>query len=404
MNTDGLREELAAAHSRSQARIGQEKVEARFLDGIATMVVDAAPTEPEEPARLADLLDEVAHLISRYTRLPVAAFAMLIACWIANTYLYERFRYCGYLALRSATPRCGKSRVLQILAQLVAGHPSINANPTAATLFRSSKKVLVLDEVDRLRNADKENFGTVMAILNVGFERGAAVERVEKAKGGQFEVKEFPVYRPVALAGIESLADTVADRCFNVQMERAADRLPRFSTRVLEDFFAQVRQSFQGWSERFGDQVETAYDNLPDQLGQLQDFDDRFQDIAEPLVVIAAVADAERPDGPAVTPRLLKGLAAAAGRREPSGRERELLAFLEIVDPILNGADEVFVASSHLVEQCQGREELSRIETARGLAGLLKHFDLFPKSHSGKTRGYDIRRDWVSTWGARYGR
>ena len=30
---------------------------------------------------------------------------------------------------------------------------------------------MVLDEVDRLRNADKENFGQVIAVLNVGFEQ-----------------------------------------------------------------------------------------------------------------------------------------------------------------------------------------------------------------------------------------
>jgi hypothetical protein len=180
--------------------------------------------------------------------------------------------------------------------------------------------------------------------------------------------------------------------------------MPRFSVRTMDEFFLQIRNGFERWSEQHGTQVEAAYENLPDQVPQLEDFDDRFQDIAEPLMVIAAIADAERPDGPAVLPRLLEGLKVSAGRREPSGRERELAAFLEILEPLINGADEVFIASSVLVEQCQEREDLSRIETGRALAGFLKHFDLYPKSQSGKTRGYTVSREWMTRWGARYGR
>ncbi len=54
---------------------------------------------------LADLLDEAAHLITSYAHLTVRETAVLMACWIALTYTYECLQYCGYLALRSATPR-----------------------------------------------------------------------------------------------------------------------------------------------------------------------------------------------------------------------------------------------------------------------------------------------------------
>jgi hypothetical protein len=361
--------------------------------------------EPQsEPPRLADLLDQVAHVIEIYIKLPIKALSLLIACWIVLTYTYTNFRYCGYLALRSATPRCGKTRLLRLISLLALDAPSITTNPTAPVLFRSQRKVLVLDEVDRLRNADKENFGVVLSILNVGFEQGAIVERMEKTKGGNFEVKAFPVYRPVALAGIESLADTLSDRTFAIQMERTAERMPRFSARILDELAGQLRAGFQSWADQYAEYVEAAYDSLPDEVDTLKDFDDRFQDIAEPLIVLAALADSERPDGPAILPRLMNGLQAAAGRREPSGRERELLAFLDMVDPLLNGEDEVFLPSSTILDLCKDREELSGLETGRALAGFLKHFDVFPKSHSGKTRGYAIRREWLSIWGARYGR
>lgn len=353
-------------------------------------------------AMLADILDEAAHLITTYAKLPVKEVAVLVACWIALTYTYEHFHYCGYLAVRSATPRCGKTRLLRIVSLLAIGCPAVTTNPTGPVLFRSLRPVLILDEVDRLRNADKDNYGDVISMLNVGFEKGAIVERVER-RGGNFEVKEFPVYRPVAMAGIESLADALSDRTFQIRMERTAERMPRFSVRLLAELAEQLRSGFQFWAESHGHEVEAAYDQLPNELPDLKGFDDRLQDIAEPLMVLATLADRERPGGPPVLPRLLTGMHAAAGRREPSGREQQLLAVLESVEPRLAGAEEIFVASSTLLKMCQDREELSGIETCRALAAFLKHFDLFPRS-TGKGRGYDIRREWVTTWAGRYSR
>lgn len=177
-----------------------------MFSGLLTPALEPAPTT----VHLADLLDNIANMITTYVTLPDTKLAMLIALWVALTYCYQHFQYCGYLALRSATPRCGKSTLLKILCPLVQC-PSITTTPTALVLFRSRRRVLILDEVDRLRNSDKENFSAVLSVLNIGFEKGASVERMEKTNGA-FEVKEFPVYRPVALAGIESLADTLAVR------------------------------------------------------------------------------------------------------------------------------------------------------------------------------------------------
>lgn len=365
------------------------------------LMSDSAESD-EAPPRLADLVDQVAHTINYYCRLPSAELALLAACWIALTYLYEGVRYCGYLAFRSPTPRCGKTRLLRILSFVAVDLPPITTTPTAPVLFRSQRKVLILDEVDRLRNADKENFGAVLAVLNVGFEKGAVVERTEKAKGGNYEVRNFPVYRPVALAGIESLADTLTDRTFQIQMDRTTERMPRFSARMLDDLTEQVRAGFQMWADLHRNEVETAYDALPDEVPMLKDFDDRFQDISEPLVVLAAMADEERPNGPLILPRLLEGLKAAAGRREPSGRERELLAFIEATKAKLGEKDEIFLPSAEALGLCQGREDLARIETTRALAGFLKHFGLFPKAKNGEVRGYNISREWLETWEGRY--
>lgn len=351
--------------------------------------------------RLADLLDEIEFLLLTFVKLPKPVLAMIIAMWIAGTYTFDKFRYCGYLALRSATPRCGKTLVMRILSQLSNGSPPITSTPTPAVLFRSTRPVLLLDEVDKLRNADKEKYGEVLAILNCGFEKGAVVDRCNKQT---LKIETYQVYGPKCFAGIEGLADTLADRGFQIQMERSSQRMPRLNLRKMDELFDQLRKGLQSWADAHGSQTQEMYDDLPDELACLEGYDDRFQDIAEPLIVLATLADAERPEGPAILPRLLDGFKATAGRREPSGRELQLLAFLEMVEPLLNGQDETFLASSAILDLCKDREEVSWIETGRSLAGFLKHFDLYPKSQSGKTRGYSISQEWMVTWGARYGR
>ncbi|MCM3900374.1 MAG: hypothetical protein ND866_01570 [Pyrinomonadaceae bacterium] len=53
--------------------------------------------ETPAPVRLADELEQIEALIHRYVKLSDPALAMLIAVWIANTYTFECFDYCGYL-------------------------------------------------------------------------------------------------------------------------------------------------------------------------------------------------------------------------------------------------------------------------------------------------------------------
>ena len=238
-----------------------------------------------------------------------------------------------------------------------------------------------------------------LAVLNCGFEAGAVIERCNK---NAFKVEQYPVYGPKALAGIEGIADSLADRSFQIQMVKSDGRMPRLNLRKVDDLFSQLRVGLQSWADAHGEQIAATYDDLPDQLDCLTLFDDRFQDIAEPLIVLATLADVERPEGPLIFPRLMAGLNAAAGRREPSGREKQLLAFLDIATTKLGKEAEVFVRSADLVANCAEIEDLAFIETGRKLAGLLKLFDLSPKSN-GTERGYTLSRQWVEEWQSRYG-
>lgn len=396
-------EEIERAHSRLKDNVRQIAERAGVIEPKEENKTKGSGHDPEvRPVHLALL--EIIALIERFILLPDKSLAHVIAFWILGTYFFREFSCFGYLALRSATPRCGKSRLLKLVSLLSKGNSPITTSPTAAVLFRSKRDVLILDEVDKLRNVDKETYGQVLAILNFGFEKGGVVERSVKIKGG-WAIEQFDVYGPKALAGIESLADTLADRSFQIKMERCPKRMSRLNRRKLEPIFNLIRNDFEAFAQERVEDIRETYNDLPDELPALSIFDDRLQDISEPLVILASIIDAGLPENESqFLPSLIQGLRVAAGRREPSGRERELMAFIEVVELRLNGSGFVFISTADLLILCQDREELSRIETARSLAGFLKNFDLLSGFNSLKThRGYNISKEWVEKWSERYG-
>lgn len=377
------------------------------MHSAAQAVLDTrkGPLEPGDAppkATLADSIEQMDGILRRYIAFPKDSLAILVAFWIANTYTYQTFRYCGYLAFRSATPSCGKTLALEIVAALSNGRPPIEVTPTAAVLFRSEGKVLILDEVDNLKNTDKEKLGDVLAVLNSGFKSDGVIRKTNKQS---MKVETFSTYGPKAFAGLERLSDALTSRSLQIQMERSTKRRPRFTMRRFDPQADALRCALTAWAERNHDRLETIYDRLPDETPELAGYDHRFQDIAEPLLILAGSADIERPDGPLLKPRLLAAFKDAAGRREPSTRERQLLAFLDLVEPFLQGKDEVFIETDTVLERCGEREEFSfdRERGGRALAGFLRNFDLFPRhSPTGGKRGYGFTREWVTTWRARY--
>jgi hypothetical protein len=359
-------------------------------------------TEQPEAEALAVLLQQMASIFNKYVELPSPEYATLISLWVGNTYAYLLFDSCGYLRLKSATPRCGKSRLLELIGSLVDPPVPIMTMPTAAILFRSERPVLILDEVDNLRQKDKEAYGDVLAILNMAYKKGGIVERCNK---NNLKVESFDVYRPIALAGIEGIADTLADRCFLVPMKRSTKRPPRLNLRKMEKEFAEIRAGLTRWflKQEHQDAIRSTYDKLPDAIPDLAKYDDRLQDVAEPLYLIATLAD-QTTDGSNLKAEFLKALDKVAGNREPSGREKGLLSFLDIAKKRLGIQEEIFVPSQDLVKACmEETDDLSWIDSMKKLANFLKNFDLSPRQNSsGNQRGYDLKKEWVDDWEARY--
>lgn len=348
----------------------------------------------QPPLRLADILHEIVSTLTRYVHFPQPAIAMLIACWIAMTYCFREFRYSGYLAIRSQGPQSGKTRLLELLSALSGGNPSIYTSPTAAVLYRANQDVFLIDEVDRLRAQDRQTYGQVIGILNAGFASNGVVPRAARVDdNGRFVVVNHPVYGPKAFAGLEKLEDTLADRCFHIQMRKAPTRLTRWSMRSFDATAARIREQLKSWFTANHEQVGQAYAGLPNELHVLRRYDDRYQDIAEPLIVLAALADAENGGVQTIMPALLAGLCLGACQRGPTGGVRLAMALEDILRPIVGDGEAVSIPTKDLLQKVQAGG-LGWIDSPHDMAKALSPFGLHPRSN-GTLHEYYITREIV---------
>jgi len=249
-----------------------------------------------------ELLADLRTFFTRFVVFRDRRLPLLLAAWTLGTYCYRVFRVFPYLALRSPDKRCGKSRVLDLLSLL-----AFNASPrlvhlTESIVFRSPSRnggTMLLDEVEALKNADKDNFAGLLATLNSGFERGGSVPRNEKNANGNFEQTNFDTYCPRALAGINTLTDTLEDRSVIILMQRklAREKTERFSPSRLEEEAQALRDRCYLWALTHAVDLAAVYDQADQTFPTLASLDDRARDLWEPLVSIVALADVERGDG-----------------------------------------------------------------------------------------------------------
>jgi hypothetical protein len=157
-----------------------------------------------------------------------------LALWTMLTYLYPAWPAVPYLYVGGPLGS-SKTRVFEIPQQLVY-RPLSSSNLTAALLFRTLHErggTLLLDEAERLRENTPDT-SDVKSILLAGYKSGGRATRLEDV-GGEFRPVEFEVYGPKALASINGLPPTLASRCINITMFRAAPGSAKTRRRLQAD-------------------------------------------------------------------------------------------------------------------------------------------------------------------------
>jgi len=255
-------------------------------DGSAT---DAAPNGTNATnasgGDAAQLLEELASFVRRYVVLTEEQ-ADAVALFVVHTHAFDAATATPYLWITSATPRSGKSRLLDVIELLVA-KPLSTVNISDAALFRAIETkhpTLLFDEVDAIFGAKARDREDLRGLLNSGYQAGRPAYRM----GGpnRTDLEEFDVFCPKALAGLGDLPDTLADRCVRIRLERKSrsEQVERFRRREVAPEAEVMQLNAAAWADRHVDLLRDARPELPDEL------DDRAQDVWEPLLAIADLA------------------------------------------------------------------------------------------------------------------
>ena len=169
-----------------------------------------------EPVDGAAVLTDIADFIRRHVSLP-GELADTVTLWVPVTWIHARLEISPFLNLTSATKRCGKSLLLEVLGEFVYRQLSVGGKVTSAALFRvieAHAPTLLLDEADTYFRDDPELRG----VVNGSQRRSSAY--ILRSVGDDHEPRQFVTWCPKAIAGIGALPDTVLDRSIVLRLER----------------------------------------------------------------------------------------------------------------------------------------------------------------------------------------
>jgi hypothetical protein len=251
----------------------------------AAVMAEADPLQPVGPGDKA--LREVETFIRRHLVMPDDDACTAIVLWVAHTHGADHFESTPRLALLSPEPASGKTRALEIVRTLVP-RPMLVLSASTAALFRSIEThtpTLLVDECDTIftRRGKDDTAEELRALLNAGHRKG---ETIPRCTGPTHDVHRFPVFAPVALAGLGDLPDTLMSRSIVIRMHRRAphEHVEPFRIRIHEPIGHGLREQLAAWMGEVGPQVGAAWPDLPAGVT------DRAADVWEPLIAIADAA------------------------------------------------------------------------------------------------------------------
>jgi len=357
-----------------------------------------------ESGSIARTLDALADFFTRYVVLRERRAALWIAAWALATWCYRAFRIFPYLSIRSSEKRCGKSRLLGLLARVCFNASPVTAHPAEAQLYRSAARtggVQLFDEVETLRG-DKDRFDALISVLNVGFERGGVVTRLEK-RGDRFVEEPYEVYAPRVLAGIAGLKDTLEDRALPLFMLRKRRNEPVARLNRATDAEAQALRDQCAFAclTRIG-VILAAYELAPAAL-EREGIDDRAVDLWGPLLAIAFVADME--DGGNRSREILDAARDIGSQREADAEAGTTARLLEALEAIRAEIGEE-PTPAQLLEALRARPGWDWLKSTRRLAGLLNPLGIIRQQvrDGGRRRWcYVLLADQLADLRVRYG-
>lgn len=176
------------------------------------------PSATETYGTEAELREDIRKFIRRYVRLERDIDLDLAAYYVHYTWAADRIPIAPYLHAVGDF-ESGKSRLLDVIGQLVRGGLFMAGSLTAAVLYRAldlARATLIVDEAD-FDAKHSEQWGDILKVLLVGSQRGRPVLRTDMdAKGA---IRAFDPFGPKVLATRTPFYDAaLASRCLDFVM------------------------------------------------------------------------------------------------------------------------------------------------------------------------------------------
>jgi hypothetical protein len=345
------------------------------------------------------LLWEVYETLTAYVIFRSPGEAVAITLWAAATHAQHMLQFGTRLVIRSPEKRCGKSRLLDVLTQLVC-RPLVTVNISCAALVRSISNekppTLILDEADTVFGktiAGDEKAETLRGLLNAGFDRDRPYVRWDVTTR---QLENCPTFAMGCLAGIGRLPDTIEDRGVIVSLRRKAanETVTKFRTRRDKPAVKKLGIRLGQWVTPYAAALAAAEPDMPDGLN------DRAEDAWESLFAVADLAGGEWPRMARKAARMLA--------QEAEGKDlesRRLLADVQAVfdrykaEPAL--WTETLILGLEAIEEAPWADLNHRAGLSPSyLAKLLSAYDIKSRDirkSTGVRKGYR-RADFEDAW------
>jgi hypothetical protein len=344
----------------------------------------------------AGLLGELHAALCRYVILPSPETADAVTLWIAASHAQPAWEHAPRLAVVSPLKRCGKSRLLDVVAETCHA-PLITVNATIAAVVRSigaDPPTLLVDEADTLWGSKKQadNNEDLRGLLNAGHQRNRPMLRWDITSRTAERLDTFAM---AMLAAIGELPDTIMDRAVVVRMRRRApgERVDPYRTRRDAPPLNHLRDRLTAWAREHLRELHHAAPAMP--------LEDRAADTWEPLI---AVADLAGGDWPARARTAAATMTAAEAQQEEdtSASVRLLGDLREVFDQADALYSTTVLERLHKLDEAPWADWYGHPLRARELATLLRPYDLRPRSvREGGTgrplKGY-ARADLHDAW------
>jgi Protein of unknown function (DUF3631) len=360
--------------------------------------VDVPPIPSPQAVDGARLLAELRQAFTRYVVLPSPQAADAVTLWTAATHAQPAWEHAPRLAVVSPLKRCGKSRLLDVVAETCHA-PLITVNATIAAVVRSigqDPPTLLVDEADTLWGTRKQadNNEDLRGLLNAGHQRNRPMLRWDITSRTAEQLDTFAM---ALLAAIGELPDTIMDRAVVVRMRRRApgEQVDPYRTRRDAPPLHDLRERLATWTRAHLRELQQAIPAMP--------LEDRAADTWEPLIAIADLADG---DWPARARNAAATMTAAeAQQEEDTAASVRLLADLRHV---FQPADTEALYTSTILEALHQLEDAPWADwyghplTTRDLAKLLRPYQVESKNvreqGTGQPRKGYARADLHDAW------